>query len=285
VNALPGPTFAKRRFSFNVSPTSEHTAPDPTQRARLSMATPAFTLPSPETATSYSIFIAKPSRAARDQPWRVMCFLDGDDQFTDAKKAFAALQKTNAVPPLLLVGIGYGASYSKPTNHRVRDYTPTTAHDEAQSGHAAAFYAFLTKTLWPELERRYPITNEQRGIAGYSLSALFVLYALFQPKPFFVNHLAGSPSIWWDDRAILKQAKRLRKTQSALRAHLFLSVGEKDSASMTRDLALLESQLADHPFEELTVTSQRFPGKNHFNATGLTFEQGLATLLTPSLRK
>ena len=239
---------------------------------------PAFKLASPETGTNYWIFVSAPDAKCTPGPWTTVLFMDGDNQFKPAVEAYGALRRTKQVPPLLLVGVGYGASYSQDTNKRGRDYTPTHHAFEPSSGGAKAFRKFLTTTLWPELRRRYPMKPRSRGIAGYSLGSLLVLDALFQPKPFFTHHLAGSPSVWWDDREMLKQAKRLRARKAALQAALFLSVGEKDSESMTGDLALLEAQLAERPFKGLDRTSRRFAGRDHFNALPDTFRAGLATL-------
>jgi predicted alpha/beta superfamily hydrolase len=239
---------------------------------------PAFQLDSPETGTRYWIFVAVPNAQRTPGPWPAVLFMDGDNQFKPAVKAYRALRKAKQVPPLLLVGVGYGASYSQDTNKRGRDYTPTHHSFEPSSGGAKAFRQFLTDTLWPELHRRYPMNTWPRGLAGYSLGSLLVLDALFQTKPFFTHFLAGSPSVWWNNRAILGQAKRLRARQAKLRARLFLSVGEKDSESMTGDLALLETQLGKKPFKGLDRTSRRFAGRDHFNALPDTFRAGLATL-------
>lgn len=239
---------------------------------------PAFKIDSPETGTKYWIFVSAPEAKRTPGPWPVVLFMDGDNQFKPAVEAYRALRKAKQVPPLLLVGVGYGASYSQDTNKRGRDYTPTHHSFEPTSGGAKAFLKFLTVTLRPELLRRYPVKSRPRGIAGYSLGSLLVLYALFQTKPFFTHHLAGSPSVWWDDRDILKQAKRLRARHAVLRAGLFLSVGENDSESMTGDLALLEAQLAKKPFKGLDRTSHRFANRDHFTALPDTFRAGLATL-------
>lgn len=252
-------------------------------------AAPAFKLHSPEIGTEYWIYLHVPPlpatrRPTKPQPWSAMVFLDGDDQFPYAVRAWRAARKEgkprhrDRLPPLLLVGIGYGASYGKAANKRVRDYTPTTHTFEVTSGGARAFLAFLTQTLWPELEKRYPLDPARRGLGGYSLSALFVLYALFQKTPFFTHHLAPSPSVWWDDRCLLTQARRLRSRQRTLPGRLFLSVGEKDSPSMTGDLALLENQLAEKPFAKLKTFSRRFPRRNHFNALSISFRTGLREL-------
>ncbi|HWA25069.1 MAG TPA: alpha/beta hydrolase-fold protein [Lacunisphaera sp.] len=236
------------------------------------MVKPAFTLNSPETGTEYWIHIAKPKAP---EPWTAVLVLDGDDMF---KPAVTAYQKSGVTTPLLIIGVGYGGSFAKPVNKRARDYTPVHAHEEATSGGAAKFRKFLRKALWPELARRYPIRDDVRGIAGYSLGALLVLDALFQPEPFFTHHLAASPAIWWGEAAMLGQVAALHAREPGVPGKLFLSVGEKDSQSMTGDLARLETQLGSLAFPRLEVTVRRFPGKNHFNCLPIAFETGLAAL-------
>jgi predicted alpha/beta superfamily hydrolase len=234
------------------------------------VAKPAFILPSHETGTDYWIQVRRPKAP---EPWTTVLVLDGDDMFTHAVKARDANEL-----PLLIVGVGYGGGFTKPVNKRARDYTAVHAHEEATSGGAARFRAFLEQTLWPELAGRYPIRDDIRGLAGYSLGGLLVLDALFQPKPFFTHHLAGSPSIWWGDAAILTRVATVHTQQPNLSGKLFLSVGEKDSDSMTGDLSRLETQLASLTFPNLEVTVRRFPRKNHFNALPLTFTTGFAEL-------
>jgi hypothetical protein len=236
--------------------------------------TPAFIVASPETGSDYWIYAEVPKTPG---PWPVMAFMDGDDMFGAAVAAYRALP-AGIVPPLLLIGVGYGGSFGRPANHRGRDYTPATHADEPSSGGADAFLRFLTDTLWPELARRYPIDPTVRGLGGHSLGSLLVLHALFQPRPAFTHFLASAPSIWWAERAMLGQVAALRARQADLPARLFLSVGENDSDSMTGDLTRLERQLTAHPFAALEIISRRFPRKNHFNVLPDAFEAGLGAL-------
>ncbi len=238
---------------------------------------PAYTLTDPATGTDYLVFLEVPP-VSEPGPHPAVLFLDGDDQFRFAVDAYRAARAAGEVAPLVLVGLGYGASYMKPGNWRVRDYTPAALPTEAESGGAEGFRRFLTHTFWPDLARRVPVRNDVRGIAGHSLGSLFVLHALWQEKPFFTHHLASAPSLWWADRAILCDAQNLQRKGVALPAKLYLSVGEEDSTSMTGDLALLEDQLAALPFPQLAVTSQRFPGKNHFDVLPDAFGAGLRAL-------
>lgn len=239
---------------------------------------PAFTVERPDTQTTYHVYLEASVEAGDDGPRPLVLFLDGDDQFAAAVSAYRAARAAGRVRPLVLAGVGYGASYRKPANRRGRDYTPTAHRDEPDSGGGAAFLAFLQTTLWPQLVARGPIDPAVRGIGGHSLGALLVLQALFESSPFFTHHLASAPSLWWDDRSILGLAGVRHAKGEPLPAQLFLSVGEDDSASMTGDLTLLEQQLIGAPFEKLRVQTTRFPGRDHFNVIADAFAAGLAGL-------
>jgi len=241
---------------------------------------PAFKILSPETGTEYSIYVEEPH--GTHGPWPVILFMDGDDQFAPAVDAYRKAREAGTVPPVLLVGVGYGASYSKPANKRGRDYTQSAHSDEPTSGGAAVFLEFVTKTLWVDLTKRYSLDEKRRGIAGHSLGSLFVLYALWQQPLFFTHYLASAPSIWWDDRNILQVAAQRHAKSAALPARLFLSVGEKDSASMTGDLALLDLQLTSKPFSGLDVTTRIFAHRTHFNVLPDAFRAGLEYLFGKS---
>ena len=240
-----------------------------------------FNLLAPETGTHYVIQFVAPHAEQTAGPWPAVFFMDGDDQFSPAVAAYRELRAAGRVPPLLLVGVGYGASYRQPANRRGRDYTPTPHADEPTSGGAEAFMTFLTATLWPELARRHPLDDGARAIAGHSLGSLLVLHALWREPQFFTHYLASSPSIWWDDRSILLLAEERHARRPQLPARLFLSVGERDSQSMTGDLTLLERQLAARSFARLDVTTMRFPQRDHFNALPDAFRAGLAALFRP----
>jgi predicted alpha/beta superfamily hydrolase len=232
----------------------------------------------PWNGTDYQIQLAEPDGRHAPGPWPAVMFMDGDDQFCFAVEAYRALQAGREVPSLLLVGVGYGASYTKPGNRRIRDYTLTAIATEPGSGGADAVLGFLTQTLWLELARRHPLREDVRGIAGHSLGSLLALHALFQRRPFFNRILASAPSLFWDDRALLCHASRLQRTGVALPARLFLGVGEDDTPSMKGDVEVLESQLAARPFPQLEVISRRFAGRDHYNVLRDAFREGLQWL-------
>ncbi len=85
---------------------------------------PAFKLHSPETGTEYAIYIEAPDAGRERGPWATQLFMDGDDMFAAGVAAYRQARDAGKVPPLLLVGVGYGGSFSSPANRRGRDYTP-----------------------------------------------------------------------------------------------------------------------------------------------------------------
>jgi predicted alpha/beta superfamily hydrolase len=248
-------------------------------KPRITAAKPAFLSHSRETGTDYWIYVDAPDPSRTPGPWPAVLLMDGDFLFDFAVEARRRLRKSGRIPPTVLVGVGYGAGFGKPGNLRGRDYTPTASAMEPSSGGADRFLRYLARTLWPELARRYPLREGDRALAGHSVGSLFVLYALFQARPFFNLALASAPSIWWDDRSILRVAAALRDRRASLGGRLYLGAGEDESPSMLGDLALLERQLEDRPFRGLAVDSGRFPGRDHYNVVPDTLGAGLAALL------
>lgn len=246
-------------------------------KPRNTQAAPAFTSHSPQTGSDYLIYVDAPRNTPG--PWNAVLLMDGDFLFDAGVEAARSLQAEGKIPPTVVIGVGYGAWFGKPGNHRGRDYTPTASPDEASSGGADRFLSYLAETLWPELARRHPLREERRVLGGHSLGSLLVLHALFQPRPFFNAALASAPSLWWDNRSLLGLAAALRDRQDSLDGRLYLAVGEDDTPSMTGDLSLLEKQLGQRPFRGLEVRTERFPGRDHYNVVPHTLRAGLASLL------
>jgi predicted alpha/beta superfamily hydrolase len=248
-------------------------------KPRTTAAKPAFISHSRETGTNYTIYVDAPGAGAVNGPMPAVLLMDGDFLFDAAVQASRSLQAAGRIPPLVVVGVGYGAGFGKPGNFRGRDYTPTASADEPASGQADRFLDYLKGTLWKELSRRHPLRETGRMLAGHSLGSLLVLHALFQPRPFFDLALASAPSIWWDNRSLLALVSARRDSSAALDGRLYLGVGADDTPSMLADMGLLEKQLGERPFEGLGVKTDRFPGRDHYDVVPLTMSAGLASLL------
>lgn len=233
--------------------------------------------------TRYHVFVDPPASTTRGDagPWPVLLCLDGDNFFDPLRAARDAVVD---LPPLLLVGLGYGVGIGRKGNRRSRDYSPSALAEEPDSGGGDAFLGMIAEQLWPELGRRYPLHPTSRGIVGHSLSALIGLHAVFQPRPFFSHVLASAPSVWWDDRAVLRRLAAVQATGESVPARVFLGVGLADSHSMIGDLDLLERQLDARPVPHLETVCARFPDRNHFDVLPEAFRAGLAALYGTSAR-
>jgi predicted alpha/beta superfamily hydrolase len=105
------------------------------------------------------------------------------------------------VEPLIIVGI-YNTG-----KERLREYTPTRA-PRLGGGSANRYAKFLLEEVRPFLRNTYRILEgpENTGIGGSSLGGLVSLYlGLRQPK-IFGRIAALSPSVWWNERVILRFA-------------------------------------------------------------------------------
>src|SRR5580704_7619305 len=96
-------------------------------KPRMTRAQPAFVSSSAETGTDYRIYVDAPSAPG---PWTGMLVMDGDFVFDAAAQEARGLQAKGRIPPTAVVGVGYGAAFGAPGNHRGRDYTPTAAPEE-----------------------------------------------------------------------------------------------------------------------------------------------------------
>jgi predicted alpha/beta superfamily hydrolase len=248
-------------------------------KPRITGAKPAFISHSRETGTDYTIYVDAPRGSPYREPLAAVLLMDGDFLFDPAVQAGRSLREAGRIPPVVIIGVGYGASFGQPGNFRGRDYTPTASADEPNSGHADRFLDYLSGTLWPELARRLPLRDTGRVLAGHSLGSLLALHALFQARPFFDLALASAPSIWWDNRSILGLISKLRDRQAALKGSLYLGAGADDTPSMAADLGLLEKQLAERPFGGLRLVSERFAGHDHYDVVPYAMTAGLASLL------
>lgn len=175
-----------------------------------------FELPHPSGTGSFKISVSRVANRPEGGQVPVLFVLDADIGFALAAEIARLRGTVGSLPTAMVVGIGYGAEFAEFAKLRTADLTPplSDAGREAlggmtdmigeKDGGAEAFLTFLTDTLAPEIERRYPEASAtDRILCGHSLGGLFTAYALLTRPEAFATFLAGSPSLWWDGFAIL----------------------------------------------------------------------------------
>ena len=105
------------------------------------------------------------------------------------------------VEPLLIVGI-YNAG-----KQRLGEYTPTRM-PRLGGGRANRYAKFLLEEVRPFVHGHYRVREgaENTGIGGSSLGGLVSLYLGLRQPQTFGKIAALSPSVWWNERVILRFA-------------------------------------------------------------------------------
>ncbi len=174
-----------------------------------------FDLASEISGRTYRIFVYLPLIPAPPEGYPVVTVTDGNMNF--ALAMVMGHMFSFQAKPAIVVGVGY------PTNApadlmrlRVRDMTPdmplgnvppSPGLPEATPenyGGAELFRRFLVEELRPAIAAHWSVDPNHQTLYGYSLGGLFTLVALFADPTAYKTFVAASPSIWWNDRAVLE---------------------------------------------------------------------------------
>jgi predicted alpha/beta superfamily hydrolase len=132
------------------------------------------------------------------------------------------------VAPLIIVGI-YNTG-----KQRLGEYTPTRA-PRLGGGRANRYAKFLLQEVQPMVKGNYRALDgaENTGIGGSSLGGLLSLYLGLRQPQIFGKIAALSPSVWWNQRVILRFAE-------AAPVHplprIWLDIGTREGARIVDDV-------------------------------------------------
>jgi predicted alpha/beta superfamily hydrolase len=254
--------FDRRRFlRSGVGLTAALSAPTVTT-ALASAATPApsalvrpnaeqWDMTSKITGRTYRIYVAKPItvEAGAGARYPVVYLSDGDFNFNTAADAVMMQSVGREMKPAYVVGVGYGKDWQTASRTRCADLTPsppdpaTLAGLEtspltkgATFGEAEKFHRFLTEELRPLIDATYATDRNDTAFLGHSFGGLFALHVLFNHPEAYQTYLVNSPSINWNNGAVLKDEARLKAKLAAgkLAPRVLITAGE------------YEEKLADH---------------------------------------
>lgn len=140
---------------------------------------------------------------------------------------------------MVLVGLSYALGDS-PTVSRNRDYTPRQRASSAQDsslryGEAEAYVRFLREEVLPYLEAQVPQADPgRRYFAGHSYGGLFGAHVLLHHPDLFQRYILSSPSLWFDQGLVLREAEQLVARRSTLKAQVLLMAGAKEQEAPGR---------------------------------------------------
>lgn len=228
----------------------------------------------------YRLFIATPADyATSGKKYPVVYMLDADYSFALTRNVVQHFVERGKLPEMILVAIAYpGAADDMEVyySNRKRDYTPgaplavgyASGDKDGHNGQGGAdiFRSFIADQIIPFVAANYPVSND-RTFIGHSYGGLFGTYVLLTQPDLFGRYVIISPSLWFDNGAILKAENQLASRQ-AMRARAFFGIGSLETqtatgAPMVQQLTHFTKTLKAQRNPGLDVTFTVFPGETH----------------------
>jgi predicted alpha/beta superfamily hydrolase len=205
----------------------------------------------------------------------VLVLQDAEAHFALTTAAVDLLSESGRIPPMIVVGII--------ATERTRDLTPsipTTGFGGAPwtgpAGGADKFFSFIAKELLPTVDHNYR-TRPYRVLIGHSLGGLFAVYALMNHTEVFNGYIAISPSLWWDDQALVKASQPFFAAHRDLRADLYMAMGD-EGQEMLGGAWRLSAVLEESNLANLRWQFKRSPEEDHGTIAYLSTYEGLEAI-------
>lgn len=140
------------------------------------------------------------------------------------------------IAPVIVVGI-YNTG-----EHRIDEYAPTLREDKGGGGHADDYGKMLVQELKPFIDRTYRTLPSAASTAmgGSSLGGLLTMHLGLRYPTVFSKLAVLSPSVWWDDRVILREVEAL---PGRLPLRIWLDAGDREGEEVIPDARALRNAL------------------------------------------
>ncbi|NYT77375.1 alpha/beta hydrolase [Alcaligenaceae bacterium] len=253
----------------------------------------------------YRIEISIPRAAAPDAGYPVLYMLDGNAAMdTLTGNDLAAVSASN---PPVLVAIGYDTDFRNDVVARSYDYTPPVYDDNGTliaqpivrgrlGGGADIFLQFIISQIKPLVRERAAINPNREYLWGHSYGGLFTLYTLFMQPDAFSRYIAGDPSAWWHDGALMHGWHAFNKRRAAGKRVAILVSGRSraatralpsDPAPVPANSAGIDSRAAVKEIAKglrqggALVTYEAFPQYGHGDMIRVSLERALQIAVEP----
>jgi len=202
-----------------------------------------------------------PPNYDKEKPYPVIYLLDGSitEDFLHITGLVQFFNLQLNMPETIVVGIA--------NVDRKRDFTFHTnlkdlQQDYPTTGHSDNFIKFIETELQPFIQGNYKTTAD-KYVIGQSLGGLLAAEVLLKKPALFSHYLIVSPSLWWDNESLLKQAKSLLAAQPHLSRYVYIAVGRLEDKIMQKDAKELYGLLSAANRKDLKLEYNLMPNDNH----------------------
>jgi len=210
------------------------------------------------TGEAYDVRVYVPFAPPPPGGFPVVYVLDGGALFGSFAEAAHTRANAGELDHAIIVGIE-GADGPKGAS-RFYDYSSSDfsaeektfvidADVDARHGGAELFFRTLEQEIKPKVGALARVDRTRTTLFGWSLGGQFVLHTLFRHPGAYQTFEALSPSIWWNDNAILRDVPGLFETLSegCLKPRIFIGAGGREQDVQIdmgdRDFALLKREM------------------------------------------
>jgi predicted alpha/beta superfamily hydrolase len=216
-----------------------------------------------------------PQNFNKTKSYPVIYLLDGsiNEDFIHVTGLVQFFNQMYSMPETIVVGIG--------NIDRKRDFTFHTDLKDLQkdyptTGHSDKFIGFLEKELKPYIESQFKTTDTY--LFGQSLGGLLATEILLKKPEMFDNYFIISPSLWWDDESLLKQASQAVSKIPDTKKFIYISVGKGEHPVMVKDAEDLYGILKKANKKNWTVEYKMMETDNHATILHRSLYEGLVKL-------
>jgi len=196
----------------------------------------------------------------------VLYTTDAESQFAHTVGTVQFLAQQHKMPEVIVVSV-------KNTN-RNRDLRPTLAKEgsDVSKSEQQKFLRFYLEELAPEIDKLYR-TIPYKVLSGISYGGLFTLNTLLTKPDAFNAYIALSPSLWWDDKILLKKAQSVFSTHKA-KGKLFMSLGNEVDM-MSQPFHQFIKIMDNYPSKYFSYSFKLFNDETHNSVALISFYHGL----------
>ncbi|AYN00300.1 alpha/beta hydrolase [Chryseobacterium sp. 3008163] len=211
----------------------------------------------------------------KTKSYPIIYLLDGsvNEDFIHVTGLVQFFNQMYTMPETIVVGIA--------NIDRKRDFTFHTDLKDLQkdyptTGHSDKFINFLEKELKPYIESQFKTTDTY--LFGQSLGGLLATEILLKKPEMFNNYFIISPSLWWDDESLLKQANQLLSKIPDTKKFVYVSVGKGEHPVMIKDAESFYDILKKSSKKNWTVEYKMMETDNHATTLHRSLYEGLVRL-------
>lgn len=146
--------------------------------------------------------------------------------------------------PMIIVGVDHAGPA------RIDEYTPSKDPKHNGGGRANDYGRFLEEELKPAIDARFRTLPDvsNTAIGGSSLGGLVSLHLALRRPDLFGRAAAMSPSVWWNDRVVLKSVETFDGPQP----RLWVDIGGREGVEALRDARTLRDRLVSKGWTDET---------------------------------